>query len=160
MVRAFADVEDTLPNKPSELIRVALRDLEYVEKSPQYLVDMGTWFSSAIPGGRPCAVCLAGSVVVRSLLKESPTRLEEEFIGPLDFAYPISGKLYALDAFRRGCIHEGLARFYGYTEIDLGRIIDLTGIPERLVIEPYHISSQKFHKDLQLTAECLRLCGH
>lgn len=38
----MAAVKDTLPDKPSELLKVALADLEKVEESPMYHVNMGS----------------------------------------------------------------------------------------------------------------------
>lgn len=61
----------TLPDKPSELIDLALRDLADVESDPNYCVEMEVqWHASLYwyQSGRPkCAVCLAGAVMARSL---------------------------------------------------------------------------------------------
>ena len=53
-----------LPNKPSELIRLALSDLEECEQDPKYAVDMGSWHR---PVGAQCLVCLAGSVMAKTM---------------------------------------------------------------------------------------------
>lgn len=39
-----------LPEKPSELIRLALRDLETVEANPHYEVNMASWHNAAVAG--------------------------------------------------------------------------------------------------------------
>ena len=46
--------------RPSKLIRIGLKDLAKVERSKTLKVDMGVWVSD-------CAVCFAGSVMVKSL---------------------------------------------------------------------------------------------
>ena len=69
-------IEDTLPNKPSELIRVALRDLCKAEQTPWMRVNMSLWVSvrnvdgdeEYLSGGpNTCVVCLAGAAVVGSV---------------------------------------------------------------------------------------------
>lgn len=101
-------VKDTLPNKPSELLLLAIKDLEKVEKSKRLIVDMGHWVSPhaggyEIPKGK-CAVCLAGAVLVRSL---GVTTSNGGFT-PEDFNKNICGKARALDAFRSGFVGGGL----------------------------------------------------
>jgi hypothetical protein len=59
------ELQDTLPNKPSELIRVALKDLEEAERDPHYEVEMCTWHRPSSTTG-VCTVCLAGSVLAKS----------------------------------------------------------------------------------------------
>ena len=93
--------EDILPDKPSELIRVALKDLEAVEASDKYGVSMVLWHAQEKRGG-PCFVCLAGAVMA-ARLGASPN----EDLGPEDFPAGVSGKLQALDAFREGHVNVG-----------------------------------------------------
>lgn len=91
-----------LPKKPSELLRVALADLEAVENMPGYVIDMGTWHSPQSDG---CHVCHAGAVMANSL------NVEKSF-----YAYPFSripdgpdkNALNAINDFRIGAIGVGL----------------------------------------------------
>lgn len=53
-----------LPNKPSELLNLALNDLELCEKDSKYVINMGTWH---LPEEEDCLVCLAGAVMAKSL---------------------------------------------------------------------------------------------
>ena len=53
------------PSKPSELIRLALRDLRSVERSKKYSVNMHAWHQPL--SDQVCEVCLAGAVMARSL---------------------------------------------------------------------------------------------
>jgi hypothetical protein len=69
----------TLPSKPSELLKLALADVEAAAKTPGYKIDMGTWHSGTAAnsgyrgsGDGLCTVCMAGSVLAMSL-KLQPT---------------------------------------------------------------------------------------
>lgn len=93
---------DRLPDKPSELLLLALEDLQKVESDPRYVVDMGAWHS---PNGK-CRVCLAGAVMAGKLgvtpdQSMTPSRLPEAL------------KLRALDFLRVGEIDLAL-RTLGY----------------------------------------------
>jgi hypothetical protein len=92
-------MDQALPDKPSELIRVALQDLELAEKSPNIRVNMFTFFAynlRQLPG--ECVMCLAGSVMyfgsseLRGSLKESagemaywPNRFDKDTADKLSF---------------------------------------------------------------------------
>jgi hypothetical protein len=52
------------PEKLSDLIELALGDLEKVEKDERYRVDMDEWHS---PNPEACHVCFAGAVIVGTL---------------------------------------------------------------------------------------------
>lgn len=92
----------TLPDKPSELIRLALGDLELVEQDPRYKVHMNDWHW-ANPDGI-CSVCLAGCVMSKTL-KSNPS----ERISPSKFSSDTKNKLTALDRFREGFITAGFS---------------------------------------------------
>lgn len=51
-----------LPGKPSELIRVALKDLRAAEKAKNLKIDMGHWVAKKPDG--VCTVCMAGAVMM------------------------------------------------------------------------------------------------
>jgi hypothetical protein len=57
-------LEQALPDKLSDLIELALKDLELVEKDPRYRVDMSQWHYGA---EKVCVVCLAGAVIAKTL---------------------------------------------------------------------------------------------
>jgi hypothetical protein len=85
-----------LPDKPSELLMVAMIDLEAIQNSPQYRLNMGEWHTPTPDGF--CEVCFGGSVMAKSLN-----------FGPGVNAHPLltndailDRKLRALDAFRCG----------------------------------------------------------
>ena len=89
-----------LPNKPSELIRLAIQDLELVERSKKYKIDMETWHNY---NGNRCCVCFAGSVMAKTL-EVSPTKDS----CPHEHEDELSQKLMALDHFRVGEVISGL----------------------------------------------------
>jgi hypothetical protein len=90
-----------LPDKPSELLAVALRDLELCEQDPRYVINMDQWHLPIADG--LCAVCLGGAVLAKSL--GTPIHFLTD--GNLHFE---ANKLTALDAFRFGGIHRALRR--------------------------------------------------
>lgn len=85
-----------LPDKISDLIELAIKDLEYVESKPDiYVVDMGVWHT---PNSH-CKVCLAGSVMAGTL-KTDPTLRITTYSFDLD----TSEKLEMLDNLRCGYV--------------------------------------------------------
>ena len=89
-----------LPEKPSELIRLALHDLELCEQNDRYAINMDRWH---VPSENKCYVCLAGSVMAKSLNADAWNYLE-----PYDYIYKIKIKLLVLDEFRKGHVHKGI----------------------------------------------------
>jgi|GEM_PF-3157608 len=57
-----------LPNKLSELLRLAVSDCRKVEKLENYKLDMSRWFKLF---GGVCHVCMAGAVMDRTLKARS-----------------------------------------------------------------------------------------
>ena len=102
----------TLPDAPSKLINLAIDDLEKVEKSNKFEVDMSTWVekfyedyeTSHKAKGAVCSVCLAGSVMVKTLKveKEISNWDEGDSKDPSDFDDDTSSKLSFLDDARGG----------------------------------------------------------
>lgn len=88
-----------LPDKPSELLLLALTDLEMCENDPRYEIYMGNWHA---PNGR-CRVCAAGAVMAKSL--GAPPR---DIWGPEDFDEDTERKLRAIDFFRTGAVWDAL----------------------------------------------------
>ena len=83
----------TLPDKPSDLAELALRDMRKAIKSPRYHIHMGGWH---IPN-ETCAVCAAGAVMAFTLGAS-----HDEHILPGCFSYLIKHKLLAIDCLRLG----------------------------------------------------------
>lgn len=132
-----------LPGRPSELICLALDDLEKAEKSDRYKIDMRKWHH---PAGGKCAVCLAGSVMAFSL-KKSATK------GPTP-GLPSKEKnaLFALNSFRAG-------------EIDCAFLwLDIEApshaVPSEIGITSYKESPEKFKSDMMHLAYSLWELGY
>lgn len=65
------------PDKPSELILLALKDLESVEKSKKYVVHMGHWH---LPDEGKCYVCFAGAVMAGTLKLSDKVNYDLHFL--------------------------------------------------------------------------------
>lgn len=134
--------EIQLPDKPSELIRLALSDLRKCEADPRYSIDMWAWHAPFL--NDRCYVCLAGAVMAKSINASITDEL-----APSDFDGEISTKLNALDCFRLGDIAGGLDK--------LG--IDTLNLPE--AIEPdieiadHYSNPTQFHADMESLAAML-----
>lgn len=94
-----------LPHKPSKLLSIAIADLEAVKKDKRYVINMGRWHSPFhSKRGIVCHVCLAGSVMAKSLKTDYNTEVEIE-----DFDPKTKTLLNAIDHFRCGSILSALA---------------------------------------------------
>lgn len=122
------DPKDPLPNKPSELIAIALADLIKVEKSKKFRVAMGAWHWTP-PGSNVCHVCLAGAVMACTLKSREiyePSFNRTHSLTPTSFSFGSDGlrsqvgkliedKLYFLNL-ARGCYafhREALEEIFG-----------------------------------------------
>lgn len=93
----------SLPDKPSELILLALEDLEKTEKDGRYRIDMRVYHALMDPG-MVCSVCLAGAVIAQRLAPDC----DDLILTPLDFGGVNERKLEALNEFRMGSVEDGL----------------------------------------------------
>lgn len=126
-----------LPDKPSELIRLALADLEECEKDPRYAIGMVRWHA---PEDGRCVVCLAGAVMAKSL--DAPI---DQFVVPEDD----QKALYALDEFRVGNILQALL-YMGYPS---------SPIENYRFINRYGTDRDVFKSDMRTLAEDLEKAG-
>ena len=132
-----------LPEKPSDLIEVALKDLCAVEHDKRYKVNMYTFH---IAGGARCEVCFGGAVMAKSL--KTPPGSDKS---PLGFPLGVKSKIVALDYFRTGWVGLGLKEMNleqrgGVMVLDRG-IVD------------YSVNKGKFKKQMAKLASDLRLVG-
>jgi hypothetical protein len=145
----------TLPDLPSELIRLALHDLELCANDDKYDIDMGLWYKRHDEGY--CSVCLAGSVMAQEFdscfLDKCMSVCDEgdegdteigpfevsAVLGPLKSSGPsVQGKLRALNSFRGGFVSEGLDY--------LG--VKSTGIESYMHVACYGQDSEAFKRDM------------
>lgn len=90
-----------LPDHPGDLIRLAIKDLEKVEKSKDYVVHMLDWHLPLKNG--KCLVCMAGAVMANTLKVD-----KKYYAEPGRFGEQEKGKLNAINQFRVGDIYLGL----------------------------------------------------
>lgn len=128
----------TLPDKPSELIRVALDDLAKCEADPDsFTINMGDWL---VPENGKCSVCLAGAVMAQSINVDRSRALTPYFLGE-----SVRDKLLALNLLRVGDVRIGLS-FMG---IDKG-----CDMPSSRMVARYRDDPAQFRADmLQLAAD-------
>jgi len=96
-------MKKTLPNKPSELLKLAMKDLGKCERSPKYNVHMMKWHSGF--EREACYVCLAGSVMAKTFNEDPKTEHH-----PGDYDNKTAMKLHWLDDARMG-------RVYHHTDV-------------------------------------------
>ena len=138
-----------LPEKPSELILIALKDLKSAEESKKYEIEMGDWHNPPIPNiygdiDKKCEVCFAGSVMAFSLEGDINRHYE-----PKDFPGE-EGKLNALDCFRLGQIHWGLKAFFEDDHFNC------TSIQFYIDIPYYHYDREGFYEAMAEMADYLK----
>lgn len=121
-------IEDTLPSKLSDLIKLAVKDLTKVEKMPNYSIDMGTWHDiKSIFNCEICSVCFAGSVMACELHIEFGRSAI-----PYYFKESLNYKFHALDEIRKYNIQAALI----YTELNtLNEKRDECKILEKQIID-------------------------
>ena len=131
-----------LPDRPSELLRVALDDLRKCEADPRFKIDMSQW---VMPQDGVCYVCLAGSVMIQEL-GASPK------IGclPSHFSEEVSDKLDALNEFRMGFIDAAYE--------SLGQELP-ENLPEGIRVTRYNDDKEQFHKDMESLIKLLQEHG-
>lgn len=97
--------EIRLPDKLSELCEVALEDVLALEKAGGYGYNPDRWvyYPPTLTGGKQiCEVCLAGSVMVRTL------GVTHDVKTPDDLGHDAAPKLRALDYVRMGLFFDAL----------------------------------------------------
>lgn len=84
-----------LPDKPSELLKVALEDLQKCERDYRYRIRMIVWHHPLEDG--TCLICMAGAVMAQ---RSDCGPMHD--VEPADFNPETRNKLMAIDAFRLG----------------------------------------------------------
>lgn len=100
----------TLPDKPSELLTIALESLDEVKRDKRYVIDMASWHT---PSGDVCYVCLAGAVMARKL--NVPFN---RYVLPSYFDDDTYAKLQGLDKIRDG----RLRLAFNYMQIPINKL--------------------------------------
>lgn len=147
-----------LPEVPSKLIKLALKDLRKAEKlSHKYTIDMDDWYNpeaqltctnnsgAVVAKHKVCSVCFAGAVMAFSLPKQDPTL----HLGPSNFNGNF-GQLSALNSLRGGDVAGALAHmdkfsFYSDEYEKVRRKLNVD-IPDYDALDPlpFHEAMEKF----------------
>lgn len=94
----MSNAEKQLPDKPSELIRLAVKDLKMVESMPEkYGINMSLW---CLEENDKCTVCMAGAVMKMEL---DASVLEMAILGEDNY-----WKLLAINKLRMGHVWKAL----------------------------------------------------
>jgi hypothetical protein len=144
----------TLPDKPSELIRLAISDLCKVEKNPVYRINMNRWHHLNYKD-MVCEVCLAGAVMAGSL--DADPYLS---ISPFSFKPSIYYKLQALDEFRLGTFFEGVGYLEHAGAISLDERVKLEELLGAKPHERHEENSAQFKSDMLALANFFELHGY
>lgn len=122
-----------LPDKPSELLALALADLAKVEKSLRYEVCMEYWHLPTEDG--VCQVSMAGALMAKTLKVD---RFKE--FKPSDFETDTKNNLLAIEYFRMGFLGLALKIFGIGSRRYPGVMID---------VAYYHTHRKRFKKDMR-----------
>lgn len=145
-----------LPNKLSEIIEVALKDLESLENDKNYCIDMQEYYSFD-SDLKQCQVCLAGCILAR------------EFELPLDYEFSICNvdtfvynKLNMLDDVRQGSFRSAI--YVSLGSVDSGRAIAerVNGLIKEEVgglWDTYRESPRTFKENLKIAVKILKENG-
>ena len=152
----------TMPDKPSEGIRLALSDLELCEKHPKYEINMYVWHSPKDfdDDESICEVCLGGAILARK--EDNPKYI----ISPTSDELEGDGKILSMESFRRGFVSTGVMRYcFSDGPFPLSEKIDK--IEEFAKIDEYYrkrwvdykLSPKRFKKNLFDIADKLEALG-
>lgn len=133
-----------LPNKPSKLLELALKDLRAVEADGRYIVDMCTYHNKRSKGGK-CHVCLAGAVMAKSLKAKCG-----ESYAPYSYEAGVRDQLFTLKCFCDGVISFGL--LFTSTPIP-------PDLPDFVGVTPYEESPSEFKRDMKKIIKLLKKAG-
>lgn len=106
-----------LPSKASDLIDLAVKDIEAVERSKKFKIGMdrvyhGTLIDST-SGRKVCEVCFGGAVLAKSIGCEPTEAGTTKAKNLLDENNSLAKKIFALDSFRVGEVIHGLTQLRG-----------------------------------------------
>ena len=102
-----------LPTQPAALLRLAVKEARKLDRN-LYKPEAGEWHSVVDDPPAPCMICFAGAVIAGKLLPYLNNAQDYIEISPHCFP-EYKNRLLALDSFRTGYVHVGLARL-GYAD--------------------------------------------
>lgn len=141
----------SLPDKLSDLLDLALEDLEKAEADPDMRIDMATWYDREYPEDRIapgiCSVCMAGTV----LAQRANLPMGAVYIDPSDFSDEIRGKLYAINSLRMGYVYDAFCKLGLKIPAELEYVY---------FVYSYEGNPTKFKRDMKEISKLLREHGH
>lgn len=148
--------EEFLALKPSELLRLALKDLEKVEAMPEtYLIDFARYHEYNAYNSGKCVVCLAGSVLATSF-GHAPT----ESIWLWDLDHEISDRIHCISDLQFGAIRSGL-HVLGLPTSDVEYIVNQTKeFHDGPITAPYRTNPDGYKKWVARLADRLEELGY
>lgn len=176
-----------LPDKPSELLQLALNDLEAAEASGQYNIDMSYWHSPG-PQGRPmrdfpghsgdnrdvyknslCTVCMAGSVLAMTLELEPTTHalVKDDDVAAVNscgerallFDKDTTRKLNALNELRRGNLHSAFWRLGRKAPVEMPKEVPVAAYGNYVRIAGKAPNAPEFKNDMRKIITMLKEAG-
>lgn len=149
-----------LPQIPSKLIHIVLRDIEKAEKHDGYTVDMWVWHEPDTQdktGRKVCSVCAAGAVARFGL---GVVGDNEEWAPDLD--YPNEKAYRAINQLRIGYIVHALDRLNRFDEsLPHDVIIDIRRLHKKwsYKVTPYEKNPLQWKADMKEMAKDLEEIG-
>ena len=131
-----------LPDKPSELLRLAMDDLAKCEGSKKYVVHMDIWHSGNV-GLDKCLICLAGAVMSKTLGCPITEHSSLSY-----YSIRVANKLRAVNFFRKGDVNLALSCM---------QIKCLSFLNRRII--PYKDDPKLFRQDMNKLIRDLRKEG-
>ncbi len=99
--KRIARNEEFATCKMSRMLEMALEDLVAIETDPGYGIDMGVWHERGQERPSVCYVCLAGSVMAKSLDLSKDEGFQH---GRHRWGNDVANRLKALNSLRKGCV--------------------------------------------------------
>lgn len=141
--------KNKLPQIPSKLIRLAIRDLKKVERLKTRKINMHIWHESRVIDGKPfCVVCLAGSVMDRTLKIDPKINMREG-----------QGLISSADLRALGALNNLRSGYVEGAFLSLG-IKEISSYPKDVAIARYDFSKTLFKLDMLKLADSLEAIGY
>lgn len=155
---------ERLPDLPSELIALALRDMRAVMRKPLYRINMSIWHEPRYTArdGRlmSCSICMAGAVMAGTLRADPGRHVLGTF-----YSRDTACKISAINAFRTGRVQQGILymrgiRFGGRAAGRVRRELTEKGAPLEMYIPEYDGSDPEvFFRAMHRMKRLLRRAG-
>ncbi len=134
-----------LPSKMSNLLSLAFKDFESIEKTPGYRIHMGSWHSYN-EDYQQCFVCMSGAVMANTL------KVPRKRFQPPSYSRwngKIVQKLIAIDYLRKGLVYEAAVELDIDPDVFRFSSLNRPICPYAINIEAFKTDIRKLIKDLK-----------